>query len=90
VVVAVIAHDHGAGIAPSDEAVVFAAVDLHLVLVEGVDQVAGDHTLGQGIAVRGLQRERRVGQAGDGVFTNLVGLVIDDLFVLDQAAPHLR
>jgi len=86
-VVAVVAHDQGAAVAPGNEAVVLAPVDLHLVLVEGVHQVARHHALRQGIAVKGLQGEGRVGQSLDIGLADLEGLVIDDLLVLDQPAP---
>ena len=36
------AHHQAAGIALGDELVVLAAVDLHLVLIEQVPQIAGD------------------------------------------------
>ena len=36
------AHHQRARIGPSDESVVLAAVDLHLVLIEAVPEIAGD------------------------------------------------
>ncbi|KAG0737111.1 hypothetical protein G6F50_016820 [Rhizopus delemar] len=45
--IAVVAHDQRAGVGPRDEAVVLAAVDLHLVLIEHVPQVTRDDALGQ-------------------------------------------
>jgi hypothetical protein len=59
-----VAHDQAAGIGPGHETVVLAAVDLHLVLVEHVPQVARDQAQGQGFALRALEGVGGVGQVG--------------------------
>jgi hypothetical protein len=47
---------------PRRRTIVLAAVDLHLVLVEHVPQVAGDQAQRQVFALRALEREGRIGQ----------------------------
>ncbi|MNV56494.1 hypothetical protein D3C71_1487820 [compost metagenome] len=76
--VAVVTHDERARVRPCDEPVVLAAVDLHLVLIEHMPEVARDDALRQGLALRTLQRERRVGQVvhvGGGLI-HLIGYVV--------------
>jgi hypothetical protein len=65
---AVMAHHQRAVVAPGDEAVVLAAVDLHLVVIEVVHQVARDERFRQRLAGGIRQLERRVRQVLDVVF----------------------
>ena len=58
----VMAHHQATRVGPGDKIVVFTAVDLHLVLIEHVPQVAGDQAQGQVFGVRALEGEGRVGQ----------------------------
>ena len=88
--VAVVAHDQRAGVAPGDEAVVAPAVDLHLVLVERVDQVARHHALRQRFAVRRVQGKRRVRQAGEILFLDVVTAMVDHLCMRYQTVPDRR
>ncbi len=90
VVVAIMAHDQGAAVAPGDEAVILAPVDLHLVLVEGVNQVARHDALRQGIAGRRRKDKRCVGEIGDIGLADLIGQVVDDLGTRHHAAPDRR
>src|SRR5262245_55017737 len=61
----VMAHRQGATVAPGDEAVVPAAVDLQLVVVEGMHEIARDHAMRQRRAVARMQGPGRVRQGGD-------------------------
>src|SRR3546814_2458227 len=61
-IVAIMPHNQRAAVSPGDEAVVAPAVDLQLVVVESVDQIAGDDAVRQRIALRRAERERRVGE----------------------------
>jgi len=90
--VAVVAHDQGAGVSPRDELVVLAAVDLHLVLIEHMPEVARDHALRQGLALRAQQRKGRVGQVvhvGGGL-VDLIGDVVGLLRRGHHAVPDGR
>ena len=58
----VIAHDEGAGIAISDEAIILAAIDLHLVLIEAMNEVAGRDRDRQVEAVGIVDCEGRIGK----------------------------
>src|SRR3546814_18188139 len=58
-IVRIIAHDERATVAPRNEAVIAAAVDLQLLGVKGVDQVAGDQPMRQGVDLGRRERERR-------------------------------
>src|SRR5207245_1449463 len=69
---AVAAHDQAAAVAPGHEAVVLAAVDLHLVVVERVDQVTRDERFRQRLGIKVKQLVGRVGQALDLVFLDQV------------------
>ena len=78
----VVAHGQAAGVGPGDKTVVLAAIDLHLVLIEHVPQVAGDQAQGQVFGVRALEGERCVGQVllklrGAGVSHAIDGLRAD-------------
>src|SRR3546814_3528938 len=64
-IVAIMPHNQRAAVSPGDEAVVAPAVDLQLVVVESVDQIAGDDAVRQRIALRRAERERRVGERRD-------------------------
>src|SRR3546814_16619221 len=52
-IVAIMPHHQRAAVSPGDEAVVAPAVDLQLIVVESVDQIAGDDAVRQGIATHG-------------------------------------
>ncbi len=88
--VGVMTHHHRAGIAPGNETVVAPAIDLQLVLVEAVHQVARDHAVRKRCAIGCVQRERLVRQAGNRVLIDLVLAVIDSLRLRRQAAPDRR
>src|SRR5437763_622774 len=60
--VAIMAHRKRASVPPGDEAIVASAVDLQLMVIEAMDQVAGDKAMWQRITSRCLQTERRVGK----------------------------
>ncbi|MNS84913.1 hypothetical protein D3C72_1187580 [compost metagenome] len=62
---AVVAHHQAAAVGPCGKAVVLAAVDLHLVVIEAVHEVARDHRLRQVQRAIGIvDLERLVGQVG--------------------------
>ncbi len=88
--VAIVTHDQGPAVAPGHEAVVAPAVDLHLVLVEGVDQIPCHHPMRQRIAVLGRQGERRIDLGRQVLFADMIRAVFDHLLVLDHAAPDRR
>lgn len=56
------AHDEAAGIGPGDELVVLSAIDLHLLLVEAMPQVAGDHRRRLREALGIVDREAGIGK----------------------------
>ena len=87
---AVVAHHQAAAVGPRGKAVVLAAVDLHLVVIEAVHQVARDDAFGQGLAGRVAQFVGSVRQAGNLVFLDQVIDAADILLVRHQAAPDLR
>ncbi len=58
----VIAHGQATRVGPGTEHVVLAAVDLHLVLVEHVPQIAGHQAQRQLFTVRAFERIRAIGQ----------------------------
>ncbi len=87
----VIAKRQRTGVGPGDKQVVLAAIDLHLVLIEHMPQVAGDQAQRQVFAVRPLQCVGRVGQ----VFLILGGVGVKHAVnrlrpQLSDAAPYLR
>jgi hypothetical protein len=87
----VVAHGQATGVGPSDETVVLAAVDLHLVLIEHMPQIAGDQAKWQIFSVRAFEGERCVGQVflklrGAGVGHAIEGLRAD----LQHATPDGR
>jgi len=86
---AVMAHHQAARVGPGGELVVPAAVDLHLVLVEHVAEVARDHALGQRLALGVLQGIRCVGQALDLVFLDQPVGAAEKLALRHHAAPDL-
>ena len=55
------AHDHAAGIGPGGEFVIFAGVDLHLVLVEPVPEIGGGDVDAEVVAFRVIDGEGRIG-----------------------------
>src|SRR5947209_5735073 len=58
-------HPKRAGVAPRDKAVVLAAVDLHLVVIEAVHEIARRHrVIYVEAALRVVDPERRVGKIG--------------------------
>ena len=88
--VGIVTHHHRAGVAPGDEAIVPAAIDLQLVLVEAMHQIARNHAVRQRGAVGGAQGERLVRQAADRMLADLVLTAVDRLRVRRQAAPDRR
>ncbi len=58
----VVAHGQPASVGPGDESIIATVVDLHLILIENVPQVASDQTQRQIFAVWPLEREGSVGQ----------------------------
>ena len=81
----VMAHNQSAGIAESDEFVVPAAVDLHLVFIKAMRQISGRRAEGGVEAGRIVDGERRVGQMGRPLFVDGRPEAIRR-----QAAPHRR
>ncbi len=88
--VAVVAHDQRAAVSPGDELVVGAAVDLHLVVIERMDQIPRDQTVRQRIAFGRLKRERSVRDRRQVIGTDLVFGMLDHLLRRHEAFPDLR
>ncbi len=87
---AIVAHDHAARVAPGDETIIFAVVNLHLVLVKQMPQVTRDDAFGQGVAIAVAQLEGAVRQVSNLVFFDLIVLAADVLQGRYQAAPDPR
>jgi len=87
---AVVAHHQPTAVAIRHEGIVLAAVDLHLVVIEGVHQVARDQAFRQRLAGSIKQLERRIRQMLDVVFLDQVILAADVLARRHHAAPDLR
>src|SRR3546814_3213577 len=64
--------------------------DLQLVVVESVDQIAGDDAVRQRIALRRAERERRVGERRDPLLVDQIFAMLDDLPVRHQPLPDRR
>ena len=85
----VVAHGQAAGIPPGHELVVLAIVDLHLVLIEHMPQVAGHQIQRQILLIRPFQREGGVGQVLLKLLTRRIGHAIYRLRShLQQPAPY--
>jgi hypothetical protein len=64
----IVAHHQCTAVAPGDEAVVAAAIDLHLVVIEEMHQVARDEPARERFAGRRAQRKWRIRKSRDRVF----------------------
>src|SRR5471032_293915 len=85
------AHRQATGVGPGDKAVVLAAVDLHLVLIEHVPQVAGHQTQRQVFALRAFEGVRRIRQVFLKLRTGGVNHAIEGLRAnLVNAPPNRR
>jgi hypothetical protein len=88
--IAVVPHDQTARIAPCGELVVAPRVDLHLVLVEAVHEVARDHAVRQRLAFGVDEMERPVAQAVDLLFRDRIAFAVHFLRLRHEPAPDLR
>src|SRR3546814_14873603 len=83
-------HNQRAAVSPGDEAVFPPAVDLQLVVVESVDQIAGADAVRQRIALRRAERDRRVGERREPLLFDQILAMPDDLPVRPQPLPERR
>ena len=83
-------HHQTARVSPGDKLVVAPGIDLHLILVEAVPQVARDHAVWQRLALRIGDPERLVVQTDNIVLANHVTLAVHFLSLRHEATPDLR
>lgn len=88
--IAVMPHDQAAGIAPCGELVIAARVDLHLVLIKTMHEIARNHAVGQRLSLSVDEMKRSVRHAINLFLRNHVAPAVHFLRLRHEAAPDFR
>ena len=85
--ITIMPHHQRAAVAPGDKAVITSAIDLHLVVIEGMHQIAGDKAVRQQSAIGRSQSEGAIGKAADRVLSDLMSRPVQRLWLSAPAHP---